>query len=539
MKQDENSIKKSNDDFLVPEINPLDEIKNDIPISKHIDRSVDDLTENKKFFSSLKSDKEDIKRKILDSRDDVVWHISNNIDVEAKNNEELNMPFSQKNSSKKTNNKKSINRIILILFIFLVVLISGVCYYVLNADKNLSESAEIVFHQQNIVSAFEAMKNLETYSFTVKIESKLSSIESKEAINSVMLMKLAASGKVDNANKNYPKAAYNFEIDSESEIKLEKTSFFLDLGIMSFGKSEEAEIYINLKDINSELLELIPGIQLDSLKNKWYGLRMNDFKDMSIISPELLDFINSTEKNKFDIKSINEKYSYIKFKSDLGDEKIGDINTYHYLVEVDSNALIDFYIELMKENLLMQEEGFLGGLIKSFDGEIARFEENPEYREIIEDFAKQIETELWIGKSDNFVYKIHIHLEMDEDFIKDIEKRTEEIKDDFDDISLDFRKKIIFFNVNVELNLSEFNQQVIIEKPKNYENLLIFLMESFRNNLLISVDSDNDGLTDDMESIYGTDVNNPDSDGDGFSDGDEVNNGYDPLIPGEARLKFQ
>ena len=43
------------------------------------------------------------------------------------------------------------------------------------------------------------------------------------------------------------------------------------------------------------------------------------------------------------------------------------------------------------------------------------------------------------------------------------------------------------------------------------------------------VDTDSDGLTDDIECLRGTDSNNPDSDGDGASDGAEVAAGADPL----------
>ena len=43
------------------------------------------------------------------------------------------------------------------------------------------------------------------------------------------------------------------------------------------------------------------------------------------------------------------------------------------------------------------------------------------------------------------------------------------------------------------------------------------------------VDTDGDGLTDDIECLRGTDSNNPDSDGDGASDGAEVAAGADPL----------
>ena len=49
-----------------------------------------------------------------------------------------------------------------------------------------------------------------------------------------------------------------------------------------------------------------------------------------------------------------------------------------------------------------------------------------------------------------------------------------------------------------------------------------------------NIDSDNDGLTDEYELIYGTDKDNPDTDGDSYKDGDEVKNGYNPL--GAGRL---
>jgi hypothetical protein len=46
---------------------------------------------------------------------------------------------------------------------------------------------------------------------------------------------------------------------------------------------------------------------------------------------------------------------------------------------------------------------------------------------------------------------------------------------------------------------------------------------------LTSIDSDNDGLTDQEEIEHGTDPDDPDTDNDGFYDGDEVELGYDPL----------
>jgi hypothetical protein len=56
---------------------------------------------------------------------------------------------------------------------------------------------------------------------------------------------------------------------------------------------------------------------------------------------------------------------------------------------------------------------------------------------------------------------------------------------------------------------------------------------STNNNIFL--DSDQDGLTDDEEKLYGTDPRNSDSDGDSYSDGAEVKAGYDPTksAPGD------
>lgn len=50
-----------------------------------------------------------------------------------------------------------------------------------------------------------------------------------------------------------------------------------------------------------------------------------------------------------------------------------------------------------------------------------------------------------------------------------------------------------------------------------------------------SLDSDNDGLTDVEEALYGTDPRKADTDGDSYADGHEIEFGYNPLIAGSAR----
>lgn len=51
-----------------------------------------------------------------------------------------------------------------------------------------------------------------------------------------------------------------------------------------------------------------------------------------------------------------------------------------------------------------------------------------------------------------------------------------------------------------------------------------------------ALDSDNDGLSDDLELKFKTDINNPDTDGDGFKDGEEVEWAYNPLLVGLVKI---
>ena len=102
-----------------------------------------------------------------------------------------------------------------------------------------------------------------------------------------------------------------------------------------------------------------------------------------------------------------------------------------------------------------------------------------------------------------------------------------------------------YFSLNFEISLlfSEFNEMILIEKPEGAEDLMEIIEDEI-GGIMKSVmpgefsDSDKDGLSDNLEDYYDTDVNNPDTDGDGYTDGQEIENGYDPLIAGDAKLNI-
>lgn len=53
-----------------------------------------------------------------------------------------------------------------------------------------------------------------------------------------------------------------------------------------------------------------------------------------------------------------------------------------------------------------------------------------------------------------------------------------------------------------------------------------------------NLDTDNDGLSDNLETALGTDLNNSDTDGDNYSDLSEVQNNYNPLIKNSALIDY-
>lgn len=83
----------------------------------------------------------------------------------------------------------------------------------------------------------------------------------------------------------------------------------------------------------------------------------------------------------------------------------------------------------------------------------------------------------------------------------------------------------------------------LIEVKKVKVTLLIFFLLLFFSYSLsiiarenstdgnVFLDSDQDGLSNEDETKYGTDPKNPDTDSDGYQDGAEVTSGYNPAIP--------
>jgi hypothetical protein len=87
-------------------------------------------------------------------------------------------------------------------------------------------------------------------------------------------------------------------------------------------------------------------------------------------------------------------------------------------------------------------------------------------------------------------------------------------------------------NLNTKIKVNDLKLTVLIIASLFILGQAFFTLAEEKNNpTAVFLDSDQDGLSDEEEKLYGTNPSNADSDGDGYKDGKEVQAGYNPLKP--------
>ncbi|MEI6597045.1 MAG: hypothetical protein WCL13_02425, partial [bacterium] len=278
----------------------------------------------------------------------------------------------------------------------------------------------------------------------------------------------------------------------------------LVLDIRTIGKV----IYFKISDMLN-----LRFFDVSILKNQWVKLNVEALKnqlglekfDAQIKEVQNNQDLSSEQKEK--IKTAFQQAKIFKITEKLSGEKIEGVSTYHYKFIIDRAGVKIFYIEVNR---------------------IIRGREITQ-KELI-DFDKNLEEvespagEIFVGKKDMLPYKIVLSY-----IIKNSPKSKSPVK------------------VNLNLLLKNFNKPIEVEIPaqvKTTEEIISSILggqaevaPSIATSSLSQSDSkmdtDQDGLDDQTEVIYGTDLDNPDTDGDGFKDGEEVTNGYNPNGPGK------
>ncbi len=471
------------------------------------------------------------KKELLGSSDDIK-------EPKNENNEVIEM-------MKKKNNKDMTIPIILgVVFLMIVAIVAG--FYFLK-DKDVPTIGGVGPQQKILNSSMMAMNDVESYSFEGDVNVSFTEGD-KEGFSLAMKF----DGQADGSDTDNIKSSFNIkpEITISEEGGSEDISF--DFSVKSFGKIGEETAYFKLNDFDLGMAGMMYGEMIVPYKNKWYFLDMKELREESGFPLEENDF--DFKKVVEEIKDISKKYEMIKFQKDLGDTEINDIDVYHYQVEIDSEAVFDFYIKVLEispseiiENKSLKED-------KSPNPADALKIDKEEIITVLDEVLANIKTEIWIGKDDKMIHKMAMSGKFDEEFMERLEEKMRKIKigkeeySGYDrleqkNINNDSTSELSF---SMSMTMSDFNQPISISKPEKSEDLMKALEEMvmgmmggmMTSNSTWGDDFDQDGLSNQAEEFYGTDPNNPDTDGDGHSDGDEVSRGYDPLLPGEAKLDY-
>ncbi|MCK4525148.1 MAG: hypothetical protein KAU07_01800 [Candidatus Andersenbacteria bacterium] len=472
---------------------------------------------------------EDLRKKILNEDNERgIKNIANNISAESKGVDELAINSNKKLfHTKKKNKDLTIPIIASVVFVLIIGIVAA--YFLINKDlKNENENP-----QQIIKSSMEAMNSVESYTFKGDFNFNLVN-DVEEEFSLVMEF----DGEADEKDSNNVKSLLRIKPQMTISQEGGSENVSLDLSVMSFGEAGKESAYLKLNDFDLGVAGIIYGRMIVPYKNNWYFLDMKELREKSGADTE--EDFNSEEMLE-KIKELLKKYEMIKFEKDLGDVKLGNIETYHYQVGLDSEVLLSFYIELFK---IIPSSGFYDNDMEDFEAELEKNKE--EIIVVLDEIINNTDVEIWIGKKDKMIYKMSMNGKYDQEFMIGLEEKINKItqKEESIKTSSDINNSSLSFDMTI--TMSNFNQPVEITEPEEAKNLMKILEEMTMGSMggmMIpetdsGLDSDMDGLNDNIEEIYGTDKNNPDTDGDGYKDGEEVKNGYDPAVSGDARLDY-
>jgi len=256
---------------------------------------------------------------------------------------------------------------------------------------------------------------------------------------------LDIEGDTDRTDIENPKSAVKFD----GALNMEGMSF--SLGFEMKALSEE-DIYFKITTIPALPFLGMLGIDFNELKDQWIKIDEEYLKDFTVE--------NNEEMMKKLAELVAEK-EFLVVKEKLADEKINNVDCYHYLVLLDKDELIEILPELM--DIIMEDNPSFDGLSES------------EKKQALEDatdgmnefFNKigDMSSDIWIGKKDKLLYRLEIEKEMDVSEFEIGEEGTMSIKLKFD--------------------FSKFNEKVNIETPEEFKSLdEVFPVEMLQGQVL-------------------------------------------------------
>jgi hypothetical protein len=399
-----------------------------------------------------------------------------------------------------------------------------------------------------MTSSFGAMQKVKSYAYEGKIRLyyKLKN-DPAGSYSTDFLVK--CRGVSDRTKAKEPASYANVAYDAYSNMNGVESETDLETETIVAGKNR----YLKLNNFTvrgartdgeaASLQEL-----LKNSSNTWYAATPEE-KKIFLSGPMRYfslptDLLSAQELGTGSAEDLEEIFSDSKlftFLKNLGSENVGGTSTLHLRVELDSQEAFALAAKALERQA--KEAGGnadLGSVLAELQ-ENAR--EEGRLRQALDQLLDSMEFELWIGKEDNLVHRFRVSGSLDRRALGRLSDRLEEIyggayalkKDDIPDMEVGFELDYV---------LSGFGAGKVTE-PTGAKNLSEVTAKLDATGKVLGStatapmdDADGDGLSAEIEQRYGTDATKADTDGDGYDDGTEINNGYDPLVPGSARLDY-
>ncbi len=251
------------------------------------------------------------------------------------------------------------------------------------------------------------------------------------------------SGDSDITNSDNSKSAGKFNLKLAME--------GMQISLAGEGKEIGEDAYFKLTTIPVlpmlEPLFALMGVDLQEFKNQWVKFDEESVKE--IFPSEMpKEFEKKLEEQKKEKKEMKEKIKKLIankklyfLKTELADEKIGKVKTYHYILELDKEKVKKLIPEFL--NIIIGEEE-----IRTMPGDQEKIQE-----EINQSFDKtgEITAEIWIGKKNYCLYKLNLEKEIDLAIFEKNKKGT--------------------VTVNFITEFNKFNKLIEITAPEEFKTI--------------------------------------------------------------------
>ncbi|MCK5084306.1 MAG: hypothetical protein KAQ64_01490 [Candidatus Pacebacteria bacterium] len=305
-------------------------------------------------------------------------------------------------------NKKSVNRIksfeqkrgekgngfvILFIagFIFLAIFIISLSFLLMDKENGRDYKEKKYVYtketpEQVIESSRKAMKNIKTVKFDAEMEVNASVMAENQniPIDVSSTVNLVLAGYADETDLDNIKTRFNLDLEMDIFSEGGSEDVSLNMDYITIG---EDDLYYRLNDYDLGIMGMMLGHELNNYKNKWVMAEL----------PNKRDFDSADISSSLSPKEIDEiygRYKLLKFEKDIGDEKLENVEVYHYKVKLDSAGLANLIEELQSRT---EENGYGIEHLK-----------NEEKEELLDEIFENIEIELWIGKKDKFLRQVKV-----------------------------------------------------------------------------------------------------------------------------------